>query len=91
MLMISGKLDALIAGYLAGLLGAILEICGLFLICLGCRLYSRPANAILDASAAASSSTDAFFAFLFRIGFILLGLVALAYAWYALRCARNCT
>ena len=89
MLIISGKLDALIAGWLAGLLGAVLEIGGLLLICLGFRLHSRPADAVLDAGDAASSSADAFFAFLFGTGLILFGLVAIAYAWYAFRCAKK--
>ncbi len=89
MLIISGKLDALIAGWIAGLLGAVLEIGGLLLICLGFRLSSRPTDAVLDASAAASSSTDPFFAYLIGVGLILFGLVAIAYAWYAFRCAKK--
>ena len=43
----------------------------------------------LDAGDAASSSADAFFAFLFGTGLILFGLVAIAYAWYAFRCAKK--
>ncbi|MBQ3389178.1 MAG: hypothetical protein IJG60_08195 [Thermoguttaceae bacterium] len=85
------KLEAVITGWLAVLLGAALEIGGIYLICAGFVSSSRTADTVLDAGDAARYSAETFFAFFFGAGLTLFGILMLFYAWYAFRYAKRCS
>jgi len=84
------KLEAVVTGWIAGIFGAALEAAGLFMIWKGAVSSSRAAVPVQEAGDAVTHSANAFVAYLFGSGLILFGLVALVFAWYAFRYAKEC-